>query len=167
MGSRPVIRALSEAPKMDVRLMGSLLLLAVFSMTIAAQEPPSASAVSRIDGPSTPVSDMRYRIGAGDVLTIQVRKTPELSGIVRVDQRGMIRIPMIEGDVQAACRTESELAEQITKLYLQYKKNPSVEVFVTEFQSRPVAVIGAVNSPGQFRLQRQIRLVEMLTFAGG
>jgi polysaccharide export outer membrane protein len=167
MGSRSVIKALSEAPKTDVRLIGSLLLLAIFSMTIAAQQPPSASGASRIDGPSTSVGDTRYRIGAGDVLTIQVRKTPELSGIVRVDQRGMIRIPMIEGDVQAACRTESELSEQIATLYLQYKKNPSVEVFVTEFQSRPVAVIGAVNAPGQFRLQRQVRLNEMLTFAGG
>src|SRR5205085_6228717 len=65
------------------------------------------------------------------------------------------------------CRTESELATQITTLYLEYKNNPSVEVFVTEFQSRPVAVIGAVNAPGQFRLQRQVRLLELLSFAGG
>lgn len=111
--------------------------------------------------------DTRYRIGAGDVLTIVVRKAPELSGPVRVDQRGMIRLPMIEGEVAAACRTENELASQITTLYLQYKTNPSVEVFVTDFQSRPVAVIGAVNSPGQFRLQRQVRLLELLSSAGG
>jgi polysaccharide export outer membrane protein len=74
---------------------------------------------------------------------------------------------MIDGDVPAACRTESELASQIATLYLEYKKSPYVEVFVTEFQSRPVAVIGAVNSPGQFRLQRQVRLNELLTFSGG
>jgi len=74
---------------------------------------------------------------------------------------------MIEGEVAAACRTENELASQITTLYLQYKTNPSVEVFVTDFQSRPVAVIGAVNSPGQFRLQRQVRLLELLSSAGG
>jgi len=121
------------------------------------------------DTPSLKASrdDTRYKIGAGDVLNIVVRKAPELSGPVRVDQRGMIRLPMIEGEVAAACRTESELASQIATLYLQYKNNPSVEVFVTDFQSRPVAVIGAVNSPGQFRLQRQVRLLELLSFAGG
>jgi len=79
----------------------------------------------------------------------------------------MIRIPMIEGEIRAACQTENELAHQIATLYLEYKKNPSVEVFVTEFQSRPVAVIGAVNSPGQYRLQKQVKLLELLTFAGG
>src|SRR5204862_4589065 len=52
--------------------------------------------------------DMRYRIGPGDVLTILARKAPELSvDAVRVDQRGMIRIPMVDDEVAAACRTES------------------------------------------------------------
>jgi len=120
-------------------------------------------AVSRIASSD----DTRYRIGPGDVLMITVRKVPELTGQVRVDQRGLIRIPMVDGEVRAACLTESELASQITTLYLEYKKSPNVDVFVTEFQSRPVAIIGAVNSPGQFRMQRQVRLLELLTFAGG
>jgi polysaccharide export outer membrane protein len=112
--------------------------------------------------------DTRYRIGPGDVLTILVRKAPELSlEAVRVDQRGMIRIPMIKGEITAACRTENELEREIAILYLEYKTNPSVDVFVREFQSRPVSVIGAVNAPGQFRLQRQVRLLELLSFAGG
>jgi polysaccharide export outer membrane protein len=74
---------------------------------------------------------------------------------------------MIDEAVPAACKTESELATHIATLYLEYKNNPSVEVFVSDFQSRPVAVIGAVNTPGQFRLQRQVRLLELLSFAGG
>jgi len=137
----------------------------------AQQSPPvEQSAVARIEGPtiSDASSDVRYRIGPGDVLSINVRKSPELSvDAVRVDQRGMIRIPMIEGDVSAACRTESDLADQITKLYMEYKRNPNVSVYVRDFQSRPVAVIGAINGAGQFRLQRRVRLAELLTFAGG
>jgi polysaccharide export outer membrane protein len=143
---------------------GALLTLVTLASGASAQD----TGATRIDTPAaSAATDMRYRIGAGDVLLIQVRKAPELSGTFRVDQRGMIRIPMIEGDVRAACQTESELGEQIRKLYLEYKRNPIVDVFVTEFQSRPVAVIGAVNSPGQFRLQRQIRLAELLGNAGG
>jgi len=113
-------------------------------------------------------TDTRYRIGAGDVLEVLILKAPELSrDAVRVDQRGMIRMPMVETDIPAACLTEAELAANIAKLYLDYKRDPQVNVFVKEFQSQPVAVIGAVNSPGQFRLQRQVRLLELLTFAGG
>jgi polysaccharide export outer membrane protein len=133
----------------------------VSAQTPARTESPEAIAKVRTD-------DSRYRIGAGDVLGVLVNKSPELSmDAVRVDQRGMIRLPMLQIDVVAVCKTESELANDIATLYLEYKKNPSVQVFVRDFQSRPVAVIGAVNAPGQFRLQRQIRLLELLSFAGG
>lgn len=142
--------------------------LVVCANVVAQQNIPVSSAKPEVPAPKPTVDDTRYRIGPGDVLAIIVRKAPELSlEAVRVDQRGMIRIPMITGEITAACRTESELSNQIAALYLEYKNNPSVEVFVREFQSRPVAVIGAINAPGQFRLQRQVRLLELLSFAGG
>ena len=144
----------------------------VTAMFIFAANAQPASTPAKPSSPTAVLSvssqDTRYRIGPGDVLAVVVRKAPELSlESVRVDQRGMIRIPMIEGDVPAACKTESELATHIATLYLEYKNNPSVEVFVKEFQSQPVAVIGAVDKPGQFRLQRQVRLLELISFAGG
>jgi polysaccharide export outer membrane protein len=79
----------------------------------------------------------------------------------------MIRLPMVDTEIFAACHTEGELAEELTKIYLEYKKNPIVQVFVGDFQSRPVAVIGAVEKPGQFRLQRKVRLLELLSAASG
>jgi polysaccharide export outer membrane protein len=113
-------------------------------------------------------SDTKYRIGPGDVLDVRVARAPELSrDMVRVDQSGMIRMPMLDVDIPAACLTEPELGVNIAKLYRRYKKDPHVEVFVKEFQSQPVAVMGAVRSPAQFKLQRQVRLLELLTFAGG
>lgn len=115
-----------------------------------------------------PTTDTRYRIGPGDVLEVRVSRAPELSRDgVRVDQRGMIRMPMWDDDVPAACLTEGELAASIAKIYLKYKTAPHVDVFVKEFQSQPVAVIGAVRGPAQFKLQRPVRLAEILTFAGG
>ncbi|MGZ8846490.1 MAG: polysaccharide biosynthesis/export family protein [Pyrinomonadaceae bacterium] len=129
---------------------------------VGAGQEPAPPSLARVS------DDARYRIGPGDVLSIMVRKAPELSvENVRVDQRGMIRIPMVDEEVLAACQTESDLATKIAVLYLEYKKSPGVAVYVREFQSRPVAVIGAINAPGQFRLQRRVRLLELLTFAGG
>lgn len=112
--------------------------------------------------------DSRYRIGPGDLLEIKVIRAPELSkDSVRVDQSGMIRIPMIDEDVRAACLTEGELSKEIVRRYKFYKNDPKVDVFVKEYQSPTVALIGAVNEPGQFKLQRQVTLLELLTYVKG
>jgi len=159
----------------NCKLLVSCAAVVLVTTTFLASAKAQSAAVDTIQSANTsaavtslPNVDTRYRIGPGDVLTIVVRKAPDLSlEAVRVDQRGLIRIPMIDDGVPAACKTESELAADIKKLYLEYKTNPSVEVFVKEFQSQPVAVIGAVDKPGQFRLQRQVRLLELISFAGG
>ncbi len=109
-----------------------------------------------------------YRIGPGDVLDIRVFDYPQLSrDAVRVDGRGVIRMPLIEDEIQAACRTEAELAKEIATRYLKYQRNPHVDVFMKEYNSQPVAVIGAVSKPGRFQIQRPVRLLELVSFAGG
>ena len=113
-------------------------------------------------------ADVRYRIGPGDVLEVRVARAPELSrDAVRVDQSGNIRMPMLDVDIPAACQTEGELAQHIATLYRKYKNEPHVDVFVKDFQSQPVAVIGAVHGAAQFKLQRQVKLLELLSLVGG
>jgi polysaccharide export outer membrane protein len=48
-----------------------------------------------------------------------------------------------------------------------YLRDPQVDVFVKEYRSQPVSVIGAVTQPGRFLLQRRVRLLELLANAGG
>jgi polysaccharide export outer membrane protein len=52
-------------------------------------------------------------------------------------------------------------------MYLKYQRNPYVNVFVKEYSSTPVAVIGSVDKPGRFQLTRRVRLLELLAYAGG
>jgi polysaccharide export outer membrane protein len=139
------------------------------ALIITAKAQPTVGAIPSSSPAATSVTeDTRYRIGPGDVLSIFVRKSAELSvEAVRVDQRGMIHIPMIDHDVPAACKTESELAADIKTLYLEYKTNPGVEVFIKSYNSQPVAVVGAVDKPGQFQLFRRVRLLELISLAGG
>lgn len=135
-----------------------------------AQPAPVATAPVDVKVSVTPANtnDTRYRIGPGDVLEVRVARAPELSrDAVRVDQSGNIRMPMLDNDIPAACLTEAELSQSIAKLYLKYKRDPHVDVFVKEFQSQPVAVIGAVRSPAQFKLQRQVQLLELISLVGG
>jgi polysaccharide export outer membrane protein len=117
---------------------------------------------------STPQTGDRYRIGPGDVLDIRIFNRPQLSrDAVRVEGSGMIRMPLVDGEIQAACKTEGELAQDIKTRYLKFYRNPQVDVFIKEYHAREVAVIGAINEQGRYQMQRRLRLLELLTYAKG
>jgi polysaccharide export outer membrane protein len=155
-----------------------MMLVIAASESAFAQQPagevvalPSPAATTKVAMTTVAKSvgeDDRYRIGPGDVLDIRVFNRPTLSReAVRVDGRGQIRMPLIEEEIVAACRTEGELAREIAARYLKYQRNPNIDVFVKEYNSQPVAVIGAVNQPGRFQLQKRMRLLDLISYAGG
>ena len=139
----------------------------------AAQETVDKTASTVPDPPASAKTaalqpDDRYRIGPGDVLDIRIFNRPNLSrDAVRVEGNGMIRMPLIETEIQAGCQTEGGLARDIATRYMKYYRNPQVDVFIKEYHSKQVAVIGAVNDQSRFELQRRVRLLELLTYAKG
>src|SRR5712692_10030437 len=136
------------------------LLFAVLLAAEPAQAQPSSQAPSQTGD--------RYRIGPGDVLDIRIFNRPQLSrDAVRVEVSGMIRMPLVDGEIQAACKTEGELAQDIKTRYLKFYRNPQVDVFIKEYHAREVAVIGAINEQGRYQMQRRLRLLELLTYAKG
>jgi polysaccharide export outer membrane protein len=147
--------------------------LAGLAATARAQPQPAAdskaaSAQTASSADATSPANQRYRLGPGDVLDIRILNRPQLSReAVRVDGNGMIRMPLIENDIQAACKSEGELAKEIATRYLKYYRNPQVDVFVKEYHAREVALIGAVNEQGRYQMQRRLRLLDLLTFAKG
>jgi polysaccharide biosynthesis/export protein len=147
-----------------------------FVPSIFAQQPEQTAAAATppaVVAPKSQVTlttneDNRYRIGPGDVLDIRILNRPNLSReAVRVEGSGMIRMPLIDSEIQAACKTEGELAKEIAERYTKFYRKPQVDVFIKEYHSRQVAVIGAVNEQSRFELQRRIRLLELLTYAKG
>ena len=48
-----------------------------------------------------------------------------------------------------------------------YLRSPQVSVFVKEFNSKKVFVLGEVNKPGTFRYESQMTIVQAVTLAGG
>jgi len=173
------MKTMNDNPK-HRRLM-SLLISAVavagFASTLPAAsvkaQPPGAADSKSVSTQTVSSSDaaslnQRYRIGPGDVLDIRILNRPQLSrDAVRVDGNGTIRMPLIEREIMAACKSEGELAREIATRYLKYYRNPQVDVFVKEFHAREVALIGAVNQQGRYQMQRRLRLLELLTFAKG
>jgi polysaccharide export outer membrane protein len=137
------------------------------TMTSSSTAAPKQGNMSVITNPYDNPAE-QYRIGPGDVLDIRILNRPNLSrDSVRVEGNGTIRMPLIEGAISAACMTETELAKSIAERYLKYYRNPQVDVFIKEFKSSQVAIIGHVGEQGRFMLQRRIRLLELLTYAKG
>jgi polysaccharide export outer membrane protein len=135
---------------------------------VAVNAPVTAAGTSNAPATLATNDDDRYRIGPGDVLDIRILNRPNLSReAVRVEGSGMIRMPLIDTEIQAACKTEGELAKEITTRYTKFYRNPQVDVFIKEYHSKQVAIIGAVNEQSRFELQRRIRLLDLLTYAKG
>lgn len=109
-----------------------------------------------------------YPIGPGDVLVISVPPIDELKQrTVRVEADGTIELPML-GTIKAGGLTEGQLHAALQEKLKTYMYNPEVEVFVKEYHSREVAVIGSVNAPGLVTLSGPNETVlDMLTRAGG
>lgn len=108
-----------------------------------------------------------YRIGDGDVIKIMVYDHPDLTTVDRVDNGGTISFPLL-GTVRIGAQTVGEAADQITKgLAAGYIVNPQVSVFIQEFRSRKVTVVGQVTTPGLYELTGPTSLLELISKAGG
>ncbi|HEX8733834.1 MAG TPA: SLBB domain-containing protein [Pyrinomonadaceae bacterium] len=117
--------------------------------------------------PDTKRNDERYRIGFQDTIEVAVSKHPDFGGTFNVSPQGTIRLPRLPEPIVVVCKTEQELASEIEEKHKTILKNPFVTVRAVEQRSQSFAVIGAVEKPGSFFLNRRIRLLELLSFAGG
>jgi polysaccharide export outer membrane protein len=149
-----------------------LFLLSMSVVAFAQQQNQTSTSIAANNKPIVNVTDdtkekMVYRIGAGDVLDIKIFPRTQLSIQARVAENGYIRLLMIDQPVMAACKTETELGLEIAELYKKYQRNPSVSVFIVEYNAIRVGVVGSVEHPSQFLLKRPMRLLDVVSNAGG
>lgn len=108
-----------------------------------------------------------YRVGEGDVLKITVYDNPDLETVARINSDGTIHFPLI-GQVKIDGMTVSQVTGKITHLLAQgYIVDPQVSVFVQEFRSRKVVIMGQVKTPGLYELSGPTNLLELISKAGG
>ncbi len=111
--------------------------------------------------------DEDYRIGANDVLEIEIEDAPELSGARRVNANGTFLMPYL-GRLTAKGKTPEDLSQVIAQgLDQKYLFNPRVTVVVKQYNSRSFFVQGSVRSPGVYQIEGRPTLLELLTVAGG
>jgi polysaccharide biosynthesis/export protein len=130
---------------------------------------PSSATTSVGTPPAGAVSTMGagYRIGAGDVLAIVVRKEADASAdsvVVRRD--GVITVPFIK-EIAAAGLSPRELEKVLTDRLTRFIREPDVTVVVKEVHSETVFVLGAVRKEGPISLAAPLTVLQAISAAGG
>jgi polysaccharide export outer membrane protein len=89
-------------------------------------------------------------VGPGDVIEVSAPAVKELAFVTtRVSGDGIIVLPII-GTVRAGGRAEDEVRQEIKTRLGSIMYDPQVSVFVREYKSRKIAVIGAVLKAGLY-----------------
>lgn len=108
-----------------------------------------------------------YRIGPGDVIKINVYDNDDLTTKVMVNSEGKIVMPLL-GPVEVDKLSVPGVTQKITRLLADgYLVNPQVNVFIEEYRSKKVVVLGQVRHPGLVELRGAISFLELLSQAGG
>jgi len=108
-----------------------------------------------------------YRVGAEDLLAINVYGQDALTREVRVNGQGQISMPLV-GVVCVAGLSPQEIQHRLEQAYgTEFLRNPQITVEVKEFRHQRVAVTGAVAKPGYYDIIGPRTLLEVLAMAGG
>lgn len=106
-------------------------------------------------------------LGPGDVFEVKVYKEPDLSGIFQISQQGTVEYPLL-GSLTVDNLTTVEISQLIRdRLKNGFLEKPFVNVFVKEFNSKKIHVLGEVKKPGTFKYEENMTIIEAITTAGG
>ena len=144
------------------------LLVGAFLLSVPMLGGVVALAETPVDGEKVAAAQ-DYTIGPGDVLTITVADAPEFGGKFRVGDSGSIQLLGVAKPVAAEGKNTAQLSEAIRQALIDAKqlRDPQVTVFVDEYHGRTVTVLGAVNKPAVYSLQKKTTVLEAISAAGG
>ena len=145
------------------------LLVAVAVVTgLSAPAASAQTASAQTAGTPTP-APAEYRLGAGDVVRINVYQLPDLSLEARLSEAGVISYPLL-GSIKlgglSVAEAERALADGLRTG--NFVKQPQVSLLVVQVRGNRASVLGQVNRPGLYPLETAgMRLTELLATAGG
>ena len=144
------------------RLARVLLIVSLAAVTVLGCRPRVDT--NRIPPPSTNDTTL----GAGDVFDVRVFGEASLSGTYRVGPDGAIDYPLI-GAVEVAGLEPSAVAVLLRDRLRdgEFLVDPHVSVFVQEYASKRISVVGSVGQPGTFPVTPGMTLVQAISLAGG
>ncbi len=148
---------------LQILVLGLFGFFSICGQTTSTTPDPKATIVT----PQSDNEDERYRIGFQDTIEVSVYNHEKLSRKYSINSDGTIDLIRSTKRIVAVCKTERELAREIEAEYLTFLRKPEVNVFAVEKKSQFYGVIGSVVKPANYYGSRRIRLLELLSMAGG
>jgi polysaccharide export outer membrane protein len=107
-----------------------------------------------------------YRVGAGDVVQVEVRGQPDLSRAAVVRPDGKLTLVLLD-DVYVSGMTPAEIDEKLTRLYNEYIVGADVTVSMVGLNSKYIYVIGQVGREGPMPYTGEMTILQAIARAGG
>ncbi len=117
-----------------------------------------------------------YRVGAGDVLYVNVQGVAVMGSPVhpassrvqgtRIDGAGNLHLPLV-GTVNVAGLTLSEVETTLKAVFSLYLNEPWIVVEVAEYRSQPLYLIGQFREAGTIYMDRPLTLLQGISEGGG
>ena len=107
-------------------------------------------------------------IGPGDEGDFTVYGMTELTTHFRVEASGEVMLPLI-GRFHMAGMTADSAQEELARRYEDggFLRDPHVNIFIREYTTQGISVIGEVNHPGIYSALNARRLYDVFLIAGG
>ena len=158
MTTIPLMRATARAVALCTRqrmlTLVSLALLHLASASVSAQSPVVVQSAAN---PGLTSSALH----PGDVLRVRILREPDLSGEFTIDETGVVMLPKL-GPVRAVDEPVAALKARIIESFARYVTQP---VEVTPVLR--VRVLGAVRTPGIYKVEPAMTLADAIALAGG
>lgn len=145
--------------------------LAFFAAALMVSLGGCAGTAKYPDAPAvvTTSDEYSYIIGAGDNLSIQVWRNPELSMAVPVRPDGKIAAPLVD-EMVVQGKTSVQVAREVEKQLGKYVRDPVVTVIVTSFVgpfSEQIRVVGEAAKPQFLPYKQKMTVLDVMIAVGG
>jgi polysaccharide export outer membrane protein len=113
-----------------------------------------------------PLLEHEYVLAVGDELLLNVSYHSEFETKAVVRPDGKVTFPIV-GEIMAAGYTPSQLDSLVTRQFAEVIINPDVAIIVEVYSEQLVYVLGEVDRPGAYKVERGMTATQAITQAGG
>ena len=105
----------------------------------------------------------------GDLIEVDVIGSTEFDWRGTINPEGFLDgVDYIGEPIFALCRNEEDISKDLAKGFSKILRNPQVVVKILDRSGRPVSYLyGAIKTPQRFKLNREVRLNELIILSGG
>jgi len=118
--------------------------------------------------PNLPPPALSTVIGPGDLFEVSVMGEKDIPKTFRVQPDGSVDFPYVDRLMVAGLEPQ-QIEDAIKKALVDRKilSDPQVTLVVTQYNSKKVSIVGAVQKPGSIPWSEGMKLVDAISLSGG